>query len=294
MTISNLVVVVFLSLKNTPLAFFSAWSYERLNKLHQVAGYVTTSLVIIHASSYATYFSEMENFKKLRANEEIFGYAAGFSFLFIAFSAIVVRRFWYELFYVMHLFFFMSTVVFVGLHQPFVARRIMIVTCIVGGLWLVDRFWRFFRLVYYSFNNDVTVTPLPSGGTRIQLRKSPKNFPGGSHCFLWIPAIRAFEMHPFTLVGDNEHEFVVACYDGFTRQLRNYAEKNPGVKLKASVEGPYGKFPDPFLFDRVVMIAGGSGASFTVGTAMSMTRRWKEGKPISFHWMVKDRSEFFF
>lgn len=292
MAISNMALVVFLSLKNTPLAFFSAWSYERLNILHQVAGYVAATLVVVHACTYASFFGEMHNYKKLREHEEIFGYVAGFGFLFLASSAIVIRRFWYELFYVIHVFFFIVTVIFVGLHQPEVSHRIAIVTCTIGALWATDRLWRFVRLVYYSFNNNVTVTPLPSGGTRIQLKKSPKNIPGGSHCFLWIPGIRVFEMHPFTLVGDDEHEFVVACYDGFTRHLRRWAEKNPGGKLRASVEGPYGKFPDPLLFDRVVMLAGGSGASFIVGTALNMVRHLKDGKQISFHWMVRDRSYF--
>ena len=59
----------------------------------------------------------------------------------------------------------------------------------------------------------------------------------------------------------------------------------------ASVEGPYGTFPNPTSFDRVLMFAGGSGASFTVGTALNVIDKWEGKKPIDFHWMVRHRGE---
>lgn len=38
---------VFLALKNTPLAILTAYSYERLNSLHQIAGYTTLLYTIL-------------------------------------------------------------------------------------------------------------------------------------------------------------------------------------------------------------------------------------------------------
>lgn len=286
-----MVVVVFLSLKNTPLALLSAWSYERINILHRIAGSVTMIAVILHACAYASYFGESGSLRKLRENEIIYGTASGFAMLVLVLAALIVRRFWYELFYVIHVFFFLATVVFVGLHQPDVVKKIWIVICIVGGLWVLDRSIRFLRLVFYSFNNEASVYPLPGGGTRIVLRKGPGGQTSGSHCFVWIPGIRFFEMHPFTIVSSETHEFVVASRNGFTQELHKAAKARPGRRLMASVEGPYGTFPNPASFDRVIMFAGGSGASFTVGMALNVIDRWKGKKPIEFHWMVRHRGE---
>lgn len=83
-------------------------------------------------------------------------------------------------------------------------------------------------------------------------------------------------------------EFVVASYDGFKRDLHAYAVAHPGGSLRASGEGAYGKMPDPAAYD-TVLIAGGSGASFTFGMALDLLRRLPgdEGKRVVFVWAVK-------
>lgn len=48
MTAANLVFVIFLSLKNTPLAILTAYSYEKLNFFHQVAGYSLIACTMSH------------------------------------------------------------------------------------------------------------------------------------------------------------------------------------------------------------------------------------------------------
>ena len=40
-------ITVFLALKNTPLAILTAYSYERLNSLHRIAGYTTLVYTIL-------------------------------------------------------------------------------------------------------------------------------------------------------------------------------------------------------------------------------------------------------
>jgi len=81
-----LVVLIVLALKNTPLAFLTAWSYERLNVLHQVAGYMTITHVIIHASCYSAYFVEDGRSDRLLEVGEIYGMVAGISFVIIGFA----------------------------------------------------------------------------------------------------------------------------------------------------------------------------------------------------------------
>jgi predicted ferric reductase len=290
MAIGNLVLVVFLSLKNTPLGYLTAWSYERINVLHQIAGYVLTSIVIIHGCTYSSYFGGMGNIARMTVHEEIFGITAGFCVLTLALAGAIVRRFWYELFYVIHVLFFMSAVIFIALHQPDVGKGIIIATCFAAALWATDRIIRFTRLVVHSINNNATIHPLPNGGTRIILKKAPRGATSGSHCFVWIPGIRFGEMHPFTISSMEPMEFVVASYDGFTRDLHKYAAEHPGAVLKASVEGHYGTFPDPMAFDKIVLIAGGSGGSFTFGVALNLLKKLtaESKQQVTFLWMVKE------
>jgi len=167
------------------------------------------------------------------------------------------------------------------------------IVIIAASLWIADRTLRLFKLAFYGFGNTATITPLPYGATRIVMRKTPMGAVPGTHCFLWIPGVRATESHPFTILSTTPFEMVVAAYDGFTRDLHTRAMENPGQVLRASVDGPYGTVPDFTLYSKVLFIAGGSGASFTCGTAVNLLRRLGDSTSttIEFVWVVKQQGK---
>ena len=125
------------------------------------------------------------------------------------------------------------------------------------------------------------------------LQRSPSRAVAGTHCFLWIPKIRVFETHPFTIIRATplSLDMVVAAHDGFTNDLHSYAVKHPGAILRASIDGPYGQLPNfSKVVDKVILVAGGSGATFTFGVALDMIK-WlgDSAKPtIDFIWTVKE------
>ncbi|OTA98741.1 hypothetical protein M426DRAFT_28159 [Hypoxylon sp. CI-4A] len=290
MATGNMVFVVFLALKNTPLAILTAYSYERLNILHQIAGYTTMLYAILHGSMYSAYFIDDGRIEILREDVVTAGIILGFAMLFSVLAGMIVKRFNYELFYIIHLVLFIVIVVTLGLHRPsFNPDQGLYATVILGALWFADRLIRFCRLIYNSVNNEATVYALPNGGTRIVLKKAIPRARPGKHCYVWLPKIRAFETHPFTIVANDPFELVINTYSGFTRDLHEHALKNPGASLKVSVEGPYGTIPDPMDFDKVVLVAGGSGATFTFGIAADMLERMPETsrQEIDFIWAVK-------
>ena len=294
MAVANMLLVVFLSLKNTPLAYLTAFSYERINVLHRVAGYTAVVLAIIHACCYASYFASINFVSRLTEMNDIYGMVAGLSFLFMAISGGLIRIWWYELFYYVHITFWIRSIVMVGLHQPDFAKKVIFITCVAAGLRILDRLIRLLRLALYSANNTVTLVPLPHGGTRVTVRKAPFNASSGKHCFLWIPGVRLLETHPFTIAATSPLEFVVASYDGFTSALHRYAVEHPRVPLRASVEGAYGALPMVMRKDRILLVAGGSGASFTIGVALDLlSRMGNADKAIEFVWMVRDRGKTF-
>ncbi|KAI0146941.1 ferric reductase NAD binding domain-containing protein [Xylariaceae sp. FL1272] len=290
MAAANMVLVVFLALKNTPLAIFTTYSYERLNKLHQIAGYTTLLYTIMHGSIYAGYFVEEGKIEILREEIVTAGIVLGFAVFFTSLAGGILRHFKYELFYIIHLVLFGVIVVALGLHRPsFEAAKILVATVFLASLWFTDRLLRFGRLTYNGINNKVTVFPLPDGATRIIFQKPLHRARPGKHCYVWLPHIRAFQTHPFTIVSSEPLELVINSFSGFTKDLHRFAKENPGASLTASLEGPYGTLPDPMDYDKVVLLAGGSGATFTFGIAADMVERMTHDseKQIDFIWATR-------
>jgi len=127
------------------------------------------------------------------------------------------------------------------------------------------------------------------------MRRSIKAKPG-SHVLLYIPGVRALQNHPLTLLSSHPAEFVVVARDGFTKSLYEAACDGAGAKTKfrASVEGPYGQVPGARRYDKVILVAGGSGATFTLALALDWARRLRARKhrsTLDFVWVVKTRGE---
>jgi hypothetical protein len=107
-----------LALKNTPLAFLTAYSYDRLNVLHQAAGYCTVLFALLHAVLYIITDANLESLSDLLELEQIMGIVAGLAMLSIFTTAILLRRVRYEAFYIVHIIMFMLVIISVGMHRP--------------------------------------------------------------------------------------------------------------------------------------------------------------------------------
>lgn len=163
----------------------------------------------------------------------------------------------------------------------------------MATIWFADRILRFLKFAVYSIKNTAITTPLIQGGTRIVLRKTPIRAVPDTHCFLWIPGIRATESHPFTTAATNSLELVVAAYDRFTRNLYEQALKNSDQALKASVDGPYWSVPGFIHFDKIIFVVDGSGASFTCRAAVDLLHKLGDSTRtiIDFIWVVRGQGK---
>jgi len=293
MAISNVAFITFLALKNTPLAYLTAYSYERLNPLHQVAGYTTVTYALLHGILVSVSFIQLDSKSYLLEAPQLHAMTAVSAFFVLQVFALLVKRIRYEVFYISHILMYMVIIINVGFHRPLLSTRSVMVTGFAGGLWGLDRLLRAGRILWYAYDNSAKITPLHHGGTRIVLQRSPSRAVAGTHCFLWIPKIRVFETHPFTIIRATplSLDMVVAAHDGFTNDLHSYAVKHPGAILRASIDGPYGQLPNfSKVVDKVILVAGGSGATFTFGVALDMIK-WlgDSAKPtIDFIWTVKE------
>ncbi|CAG8983101.1 hypothetical protein HYALB_00004543 [Hymenoscyphus albidus] len=288
----NIAFLTFLALKNTPLAYLTAYSYESLNPLHQIAGYTTIVAALLHVTLESTYFKKMHHLAELVEHEQIFGMVAAGSLVTIFITAMTLKKLRYEAFYIIHITMYMTIIVMLCMHRPEIDKKEIIILFVAASMWGSDRILRGVRILWYSRNNQATIYPLPHGGTRVVLRRSPSRAIPGTHCFLWVPRIRHFETHPFTIASTSPNlELVISASDGFTRDLHEYAVKNPGASLHASIDGSYGALPNfSKTADKLVLVAGGSGASFTFGVALDTIKKLasESTTKIDFIWTVRE------
>ncbi|KAJ4252731.1 hypothetical protein NW762_010637 [Fusarium torreyae] len=287
---ANMALCVFFGLKNTPLGLLAAVSHSQLNVLHRIVGYTTVFLLLLHAAVYTIHFGRQGRLLQLLKMEDIAGIGAGVAMLILLMGVFRHKR--YELFYVSHVVGFLAVVLLTSLHRPKWAKKIPLVMLVVFSTWTLDRLIRLVGLLRNLINNSATFYPLPDGGTRVMLKKpSTEAALPGSHCFLWIPRLRAHESHPFTIVSNDSSglELVMKSHEGFTKAAQSFASQNPRSTLWASMDGPYGSLPDINHYDKLILIAGGSGAAFTFGllNRLMMQPEKVALQSIEFIWAVR-------
>ncbi|KAK4503761.1 hypothetical protein PRZ48_004676 [Zasmidium cellare] len=297
LALCNMCLAVFLGLKNTPLSPLAGRSFDSVNALHRCCGYVTVLLVVIHAITYVVGLAKAGALTEVMTESaNIAGAVAGVFMVLIFVTAVgFVRRRQYEFFYAMHLLLVAGILIAAGLHRPDLSLKAAIITILAGSMWFADKSLRLSRWIFYGYNNHCTLTALPDEGVKITMRRPMRAAPG-SVAFVWIPRIRLFQRHPFTLVQTQPcAEFIVKARDGFTRDLYKAACKTPGMKFHAALEGPYGNVPDANRYDKVVILAGGSGITFAMSQALawaSKRRTPKEKATLDLIWTVRRRANF--
>lgn len=188
---------------------------------------------------------------------------------------------------------FILIMITVGMHRPEFSSSTVIIVIFTACLWGMDRIIRSAKLGWNFFGNWAIITALPDNAVRVKLKRRIPSRPG-SHAFLWLPKIRLTETHPFTLLSSASPEFVIRVYDGFTRDVYKAAQEAPGRSLRCSVDGPYGQVPDFSPFENIILVAGGSGASFTFAIALDIVDKVpssQTSKIINFIWVVKFEGE---
>lgn len=290
LALCNICLTVFLGLKNTPLSPLAGYSFDSLNVLHRCTGYTVVLFTVLHAVIYIAGLAKAHALYVLRTPSQAAGIVAALALLSLFVTAIgALRRRRYELFYASHQILAATILVAVGLHRPELAGKALIVTICAAGLWFVDQSLRISRWFYYGVGNHCTLTALAHGATRVTMHRGIRARPG-SHAFVWIPGVKSFQRHPFTLVSTDPMEFVIKARDGFSKALHEHACQFPRGKFRASVDGPYGQVPNLTGYQKLVFIAGGSGATFTIALALDWARQSRAPgayQSLDFIWVIR-------
>lgn len=338
-TIAQLPLIFLLSGKNNIVGFLSGVSYERLNWIHRWCARCMLLTATLHMGYFFSVWAPYDYIGYQLKNNKIVwkGLAAWCTLLWIVFSSMTPIRGWcYELFVIQHLISFALLLAFTYIHTP-VEMNVYI--WIPVGLFFFDRIFRFLRVLYANvsafhpslktqsemkgvFACKAEFSPLPHDTTRIIIRNPPIHWRPGQHVFLSCHSIVPLQSHPFTIASipeDGRMEFLVKAEHGGTRRFFKYAEKShrvvePSLRHRTvTIEGPYGCLRPLRQFDSIVLLAGSSGAAFTVPLLGDIAQSWEEKaildttketesffkKPsgsatrrVRFVWVVKSQSQF--
>jgi predicted ferric reductase len=232
----------------------------------------------------------------------------------------ILRRKGYELFVMLHQ---PVAIIYVGMlfwhcRNALTSWQFLYATCVIWATAAISRFifklnWTKFRNYSWLVGDDASVTILPENAIKVTIPTQTKWKPG-QYVYLRMPGVALLDNHPFTITslcsddlpseyGDEYRDMILVFrpFGGFTKRVAELARnKGPGHVYRAFVDGPYGGLKRRLeSFDKIILIAGGSGITALVSHLLDLIKRMRDGKAItrSIHviWAMKrpDTLEWF-
>jgi len=119
----NIAFIFFLALKLQPLGFLTGYTYECLNILHQIAGYTTVILALMHTLVFVASRNQEGLSYNLDDTLQRPGIIAGLLMIVIAIASLTMRKRYHEAFYGIHLIAANLVLITVYRHRPYVQTR---------------------------------------------------------------------------------------------------------------------------------------------------------------------------
>ncbi|TDZ49940.1 putative metalloreductase AIM14 [Colletotrichum trifolii] len=290
--VSQLPFQYLLALKSfSPIAKVFRTSHEELNKWHRVLSRVTLSLLGLHAIFYINFFVEKGILQRRLFAPVVFAGVVAFACMntMTSTAAATVRRYSYRVFFITHLIGAFAIPPLVFFHAR--SSRLFMAKAII--VFLIDLVVRRLRTVMaFSKLEAVPGTNLVKISASIpQYKVNAFRTRPGSHIYMSIPAaarpgsgptssdslLFEFMFNPFTVASVDDETgdltLVARQLNGpLTQHLARFANSTSGSsgKVPLCIEGPYGAASLHFeqligsSVDRVLLVAGGVGATFTV------------------------------
>lgn len=303
-TIAQLPLLFLLAGKNNLIGCVTGISYERINWLHRWCARCFLLTATIHMGYFFADWAPYDYIgTQLKENTLVWkGVVAWAMLVWIVFSSMTPIRGWcYEVFVLQHLVSFAVMIGFIYIHTPV---EVHVYIWVPVALWWFDRVVRVLRTLYANIswfhptqrkNGQMSgfwackaeFTPLPHNTTRIVIQNPPISWKPGQHVLLSCHSVLPLQNHPFTISSiseDRRMEFLVKSERGGTRRFFKHAEKLQGLSVRpnkpqmktVTIEGPYGTLRPLRQFDSVVLLAGSTGATFTMPLLRDILQGWKE------------------
>lgn len=304
-TVAQLPLAILLTGKKNVIGYLTGTSYERLNILHRWVARIIFFTATLHMIYLYRNFS-IYGLVKLEWQTDTCpptGTAAWVILFWIVLSSIApIRNLRHEIFVAQHVISYIGFTVAVLYHMQPYPEAIWKFAWIAAGLFGLDRI---IRLAIYLWNGlsakgitcSATIQALPGGVTQVTINNSRlRNWAPGQFVLLSLPKIGLLQSHPFTIASvpsrnDPYLKFLIREKNGFTKNLLEKAKTSAEKEFMAFVDGPYGDSSSILDLDRVVLIAGGVGASYTIPVFLDLAKKSSRRTiDITFIWIVREDS----
>ncbi|WVR07339.1 hypothetical protein IAU60_004380 [Kwoniella sp. DSM 27419] len=274
----NMPLLFALAGRNDVILWLTGWSYATANIFHRWVARMCTLQGFVHGILWVVMKRDQ---LRQRFLHRMFWTTGIFALIAMTFMLILsvrpIRDRSYEIFLVVHILLALATLVLLKYHITHMdgAYDPFIWACV--GVWMLDRVIRVLRVAILTFktltpkgNNTVArLSDSDAGLIRLSVSTSVPITPkAGDYYFLYTPlSLKAWENHPFTVASWERGKdstvlhFLVAPQTGATKRWRkrisHKADRTDHTRIM--LEGPYGHVNPVEQFDRVLMVAGGSG-----------------------------------
>lgn len=317
MTLTQLPLVFLLAGKASIVGFLTGMSYERLNWIHRSIARCMLVLSAVHMSYFMRSWARFD-YITIMFQEDIISRRGLGAFCVLSWQVVSsfapIRGWCYEVFFIQHMISAVGFLVIVWLHIPIEAE---VYIWFPVAVWSFDRVVRFVFLLYNNLslfhknesNSSSTFAckavfhPLQDRATRITVKGTPIHWRPGQHAFVSCHSLVPFQSHPFTISSipsDGHLEFVVRAHTGGTRKFHRHAcqclPPQSDECRTVFLDGPYGRIRPLEQFDTVVLLAGGTGASFCIPLFRDLVHLKISHLPlvtrrVRFVWAVKSRGQ---
>ncbi|KIJ53374.1 hypothetical protein M422DRAFT_202279 [Sphaerobolus stellatus SS14] len=305
---SQTTLIVALAGKNNIVSLLTGVSYEKLNIVHRAVARVVLLSVWVHAwGRWKIGFTGTDNWDEywLRG-----GAVAAGAWTLIVFSSVrPIRRVMYEVFYYSHTILAVIALFAAYFHMQQARPGLGVYVWPALFIWGLDRALRLCRMIFFNIpflHRNISPSKLEilsSDAVRLTVSRRFISWHPGQSMFITLPDISSLpiESHPFTIssvdskiggnIGEKELVFIIRARDGFTARLRDVARDHSGKSVNVILDGPYGAPPNLASFETVILIAGGTGVTYTLPLFTDLVKRARENKAVCrrivFIWSIR-------
>ncbi|KAH9943638.1 iron reductase [Amylocystis lapponica] len=314
MALAQFPVVFLFATKNSILSLLlgPGNGYERLNYVHRWSGRGMFIAATVHGALWIRNHL-VYNIAIIGQQKETSGVAAfGVLCVLVLTSLRPIRRLFYQGFFVCHVLGYVAFFVTVCYHTTYASPWIFPPLALYGA----DLLLRMFR---YRIK-DATLVPVGGEMTLIHVHDCHDGWQAGQHMRLRVFfSGRVFESHPLTILNAHASAsclpaqgltLAARATGDWTRALNAYAraeqerlrgEKTagPGAAVQVMLDGPYGGCSiDLGQYESALLVAGGSGVTFTLGLLDDLAARCvklgraggEKTRRVEFAWCIRSYS----
>lgn len=314
LAVAQVPLLILLSGKVNIIGLLTGTSYERLNVYHRWVARGLLMLASMHFGFQSRGWSKY-GLMQLEWDTDTCpptGIAAYAILLWMNLSTLApLRKISYKFFVVQHVITFMGLIIALMEHLPTTALYSRVYIWIPIGLYFFDRT---IRTGLYLRNNmspaKATLEPLEGPAVKLRLSNvNLKNWTPGAHVRLMFPKFGFWHTHPARILSSpSSHNgdlvFIFRARGWLTQMLFERAEASSLKKRSdggssptytALFGGPYSSSHSDFAaFQTLILIAGGSGITFTLSALLDLAHRANQQKlplqAINFVWVIRSAS----